>query len=493
MSWREQVEYDWFHEAPFYLASLIAYAGLLTLNPAIRWGSGERLADKIVPVEFVAEIPLPPALEASPGPSARAERDAIKIGAIDAPPKPAPNPKPAAALSKINKPGASLKRPRLPPMAKPPARPAVDVLALERAAEAKKIEAQRRQEQALAEQERQDALQKAKAEAAREEAERRAAQKAEHERLAAEANKIEAQRRQVQALAKKERQDALQKAKIEAAREEAERRAAQKAERERLAAEARIAEQRRQEQIRAENERQEVIKKAQAQAAREEAERRAAQEAERLRLAAEAKAVKERKRAELTQELSALSAAERASAGAASASPSAGKASSGSSTRATSPSSGQGEAAAALARQSAARKAGAAAALAESVNPGNAAGDGGDSPLKTGSRGGAAGLEEGGVSWAVDGPVGDRRILARVSPTSPDWIATRNLDLTVTVRFKVLPNGGVDPSAVIQKTSGFPEIDRLALDALRKWRFQPMPANAGAQDDWGRVTFRFTS
>ena len=52
MSWRENIEPDLFYEAPFYLAALIAYGGLLTLNPAIHWGSAERALDKIMPVEF---------------------------------------------------------------------------------------------------------------------------------------------------------------------------------------------------------------------------------------------------------------------------------------------------------------------------------------------------------------------------------------------------------------------------------------------------------
>ncbi|PIR19015.1 MAG: hypothetical protein COV48_04345 [Elusimicrobia bacterium CG11_big_fil_rev_8_21_14_0_20_64_6] len=89
--------------------------------------------------------------------------------------------------------------------------------------------------------------------------------------------------------------------------------------------------------------------------------------------------------------------------------------------------------------------------------------------------------------------MGNRRILKRVSPVSPDWVATRSLDLTVTVRFQVLPDGRVKPGAVIQKTSGFPDIDTRAIKALSQWRFQPVEAKAGAAEVWGRVTFRFTS
>jgi TonB family protein len=106
------------------------------------------------------------------------------------------------------------------------------------------------------------------------------------------------------------------------------------------------------------------------------------------------------------------------------------------------------------------------------------------------ATGGGSGPDGSGVSWTMDGPVGSRRVLKRSAPTSPDWVGARGLDLTVTVRFQVLPDGRIKPGSVIQKTSGFPEIDKRALDALKKWRFE---AADGAPETWGRVTFRFTS
>lgn len=142
-----------------------------------------------------------------------------------------------------------------------------------------------------------------------------------------------------------------------------------------------------------------------------------------------------------------------------------------------------------------ASKSGAAAALAETAesrDPGDAAGSGGGELLDAIPRGGGTGPEGGGVSWALDGPVGSRRVLKRTVPASPDWVGTRGLDLTLTVRFQVLPDGTVKAGAVILKTSGFPEIDRLGLDALRQWRFEPV-LNKSGPEVWGRVSFRFTS
>lgn len=101
-------------------------------------------------------------------------------------------------------------------------------------------------------------------------------------------------------------------------------------------------------------------------------------------------------------------------------------------------------------------------------------------------QGGGAGA----ASFSLDGPIGSRKLLRRVLPDSPEWVAQRSLDLTVAIRFQVLADGSVRTGAVIAKTSGFPDLDRRALQAIRGWRFQ---AAAGAAPVWGSVKFRFTN
>ena len=96
-----------------------------------------------------------------------------------------------------------------------------------------------------------------------------------------------------------------------------------------------------------------------------------------------------------------------------------------------------------------------------------------------------------GVSYLLEGPIGNRRVIERVLPKSPDWVGRRGLDLTVTIRFQVLADGRVKSGAVIEKTSGFPEIDQSALKAVREWIFESAPATAA--QTWGRVTLRFMS
>ncbi len=231
--------------------------------------------------------------------------------------------------------------------------------------------------------------------------------------------------------------------------------------------------------------REKAAAQARAEAARVERERQAAVERARRERLAAARAAKAAKRAELSQELATMADPDEALAQEAEASPPPGGRA-----RAKGVTVG-GKGGAALAG---ARKAGAAAALAdaaESADPGDAAGAGGADLLDARAKGGGTGPDGSGVSYSLEGPVGNRRILKRTVPTSPDWVGTRGLDLTVTVRFQVLSDGTVKPGAVIRKTSGFPEIDQRALAALRQWRFEPVPA--ASAEVWGRVTFHFTS
>ncbi|HXT00808.1 MAG TPA: TonB family protein [Elusimicrobiota bacterium] len=465
MAWEDELEPDWVYEAPFYLVATIAYGVLLTMNPTMRWGGG-RAPEPTVPIEFVAAPPPPPApavnLAAPPvvglghaepaphkGPG-ELKPEKIKAGAQDAPPKPAPKPKPAAVKSTRVKHGATLSKAH-------PKKKAVVAKAVRTAPKPKAVDAKAVMAASIA---------------------RRA--KVEHQRqvkaAAAAAAALAAQKRAEEARLAAEQRAEAKRVAAEAAREKAAAIAAEKA--------------RRAEEARA------------AAAARAEAARQRAQ------ALAEAKAAKARKKAELSQQLATMNDPDEALAqDADTAQPStahakikgaSNKAGAAAALAAGSPADSDGEMdvthdeGAALAGQ---RRAGAAAALAdtaESPDPGDAAGSGGSDVLDAKATGGGTGPDGNGVSYSVDGPVGNRRLLRRTIPVSPDWVGTRGLDLTVTVRFQVLPNGHVKPGAVVQKTSGFPEIDSLALQAIRQWIFQAA-ANANGANVWGRVTFHFTS
>lgn len=128
-------------------------------------------------------------------------------------------------------------------------------------------------------------------------------------------------------------------------------------------------------------------------------------------------------------------------------------------------------------------------------NPGfSSDGRGGADAENSRPAGGGYGEGGGPVSWSVEGSVGDRRVLRRVLPHCPDWVSQRGLELSVQLKFQVLDDGTIKRGVVIKRTSGFPDIDRLALEALRKWKYQPIHNGVGmsSPDVWGIVSFKFT-
>lgn len=89
----------------------------------------------------------------------------------------------------------------------------------------------------------------------------------------------------------------------------------------------------------------------------------------------------------------------------------------------------------------------------------------------------------------VTGPLSSRKVVNLVVPKYPAWARARNIEADVAIRFTVSPAGEVRNDAVVQRTSGFTELDKLALEALMKWKFSALSGNG--QDQWGVVTFRF--
>ena len=60
---------------------------------------------------------------------------------------------------------------------------------------------------------------------------------------------------------------------------------------------------------------------------------------------------------------------------------------------------------------------------------------------------------------------------------------------TVRIDFKVAPDGSVVYTAV--KTKGLPELEKVALEALRTWRFNPLDKSLPQENQTGVITFIF--
>lgn len=93
-------------------------------------------------------------------------------------------------------------------------------------------------------------------------------------------------------------------------------------------------------------------------------------------------------------------------------------------------------------------------------------------------------------SVEIEGPLSDRRVVAHSLPKFPDWARDMGLvEAEVAIRFYVTPEGAVVGDTLrVERTSGYGRLDRLAMDHLRVWKFQP---KAVSGNEWGVITFRF--
>jgi TonB family protein len=76
-----------------------------------------------------------------------------------------------------------------------------------------------------------------------------------------------------------------------------------------------------------------------------------------------------------------------------------------------------------------------------------------------------------------------RRAKTKVQPAYPDLARKMNITGTVKVQVVVAPNGTVKDAKVV---GGHPVLANAALDAVKKWRFEP-----AAVESTGVVDFKF--
>jgi TonB family protein len=76
-----------------------------------------------------------------------------------------------------------------------------------------------------------------------------------------------------------------------------------------------------------------------------------------------------------------------------------------------------------------------------------------------------------------------RRAKNRVQPAYPDLARTMNIAGTVKIEVVVAPNGSVKDARIV---GGHPVLATAALDAAKKWRFEPASAEAT-----GIIDFKF--
>ena len=93
-------------------------------------------------------------------------------------------------------------------------------------------------------------------------------------------------------------------------------------------------------------------------------------------------------------------------------------------------------------------------------------------------------LEEN-ILLGIKGPLSTRKILERPNPPPVKVKVEAEIELTL----YVLPNGMVD--RVIPSVKGDAELERIAIQYLRQWRFAPLPKDQPQVEQWGTIPIKF--
>jgi protein TonB len=91
----------------------------------------------------------------------------------------------------------------------------------------------------------------------------------------------------------------------------------------------------------------------------------------------------------------------------------------------------------------------------------------------------------------IAGPLNNRPILNKVIPQYPAWAEEQGIIGSVRIYFTVDATGAVRSNMQVRKTTGYPELDKLAMEALKQWRFAPFDAS-DEDNQWGIITFTFS-
>jgi TonB family protein len=85
----------------------------------------------------------------------------------------------------------------------------------------------------------------------------------------------------------------------------------------------------------------------------------------------------------------------------------------------------------------------------------------------------------------IQGPLAFRKILEKPQPPHVKVRVEAEIELTLWV----LPDGRVD--RVIPSVKGDAELERIAIQYLKQWRFAPLPRERPQVEQWGTIPIKF--
>jgi len=106
-----------------------------------------------------------------------------------------------------------------------------------------------------------------------------------------------------------------------------------------------------------------------------------------------------------------------------------------------------------------------------------------DKIIPDATKSGKVGLNQ---SFEIEGKAAERKIVNQALPPYPEGYSKEG---TIKIRFSILPNGMVGETIPILKTDAV--LEQNAMDALKKWRFNPIPQSAPQETVEGIITFRY--
>lgn len=95
-------------------------------------------------------------------------------------------------------------------------------------------------------------------------------------------------------------------------------------------------------------------------------------------------------------------------------------------------------------------------------------------------------------SVEIAGPLAQRKVVNYTLPKYPGWARDKGIEAEVVIRFYVSRDGHVRDRLILERTSGYAELDKISMAALKKWLFAALPDERAQEgDQWGIITFRF--
>ncbi len=89
------------------------------------------------------------------------------------------------------------------------------------------------------------------------------------------------------------------------------------------------------------------------------------------------------------------------------------------------------------------------------------------------------------IKLGVEGPISERRVLYR--PPLPTVVSERSVQIKL--KFWVSPNGVVDQ--IIPLERGGTHLETVAIQFLKRWKFEPLPSGMRQERQWGILTVKF--